>query len=79
MSSSLKDVFNEVNSLCRDNKMNVDESEVTIELFLGGDMKVIARAKYIRHSMGFWELFLSLLFTSTLSFPIKKKKGALSQ
>ena len=39
MSSSLEDVFSEVNSLCRENTMNVNGPGVTIELFPGGDMK----------------------------------------
>ena len=73
---SSEDVFSEVNSLCRENKMNADGSEVTIELFLGGDTKMIAHAKYmyIRHSVGFGNFFFSVLaqhnlFALSISFP----------
>lgn len=41
MAVSLKDIFNDINSLCEDNKVEVNGKMVELELFLGGDMKVI--------------------------------------
>ena len=47
MATSFKNIFDGINALCRDNKMEINGQTMEVELFLGEEMKVTSISNYI--------------------------------